>query len=429
MLPTDWASAVSTRLAGLGPRALAFGLPRSFEPDTFVLMAPSVEGSRGDAAMMEVLLADLRRKFDGRAVLLCYKRSERHADLVQNYRVEVECLEHLARHPLQLRQLLQRTHTFRLIGADIVDGFYSPLTTGLRLSTAQTFAHAGCDAKIISFSFCATPAPSIARLWQQLPESVGLLTRDPESKRRLSALLGREVAQAADLAFLLEPDTEGIDEQVRWIAAQRERGHTVVGIGVNSLLLNAGGQRALAQVVTRLLQQQPQLSLLFVAHDFRAKSSDLDTARGTMSYIPPKVLERVGVVAQEHGPRQLKAIALRLDAVVSGRMHFSIAALSQGVPAFCFRYQGKVEGLLELVGFGTEIEQLSIDSGSLEPHWEIVADRINAFLDRRTELAQRISAKLEHLKQLSALNLAHPRLSIAAQEAVQPKDLGARAAI
>lgn len=424
MLPTDWASAVSTKLAALGPRALAFGLPRASATDTFVLMAPSVEGSRGDAAMMEVLLGDLRRKYDGRAVLLCYKRSEQHADLVRKFQVEVASLENLARHPLQLRQLLQRTHTFRLIGADIVDGFYSPLTTGLRLSAAQTFAHAGCDAKVISFSFCATPAPSIALLWQQLPGSLGLLTRDPESQRRLSKLLGREVAQAADLAFLLEPDATGIDDQLRWIEGQRGRGQTVVGIGVNALLLKAGAQRALAQVVTRLLQRQPQLSLLFVAHDFRAKSSDLDAARGTMSHIPPELSSRIGVVEQEHGPRQLKAIAQRLDAVVSGRMHFSIAALSQAVPAFCFRYQGKVEGLLELVGFGAEIEQLSIESGSLEPQWDVVAERIHAFLDRRAELAQRISAQLDQLKRLSALNLEHPRLPVA-----RAKDLGARAVI
>jgi polysaccharide pyruvyl transferase WcaK-like protein len=413
-----------TKLAALGPRALALGLPRRGQTDTFVLMAPSVEGSRGDAAMMEVLLGDLRRKYTGRAVLLCYRRSERHAELVRQFEVEVESLERLARHPLHLRQLLKRTHTFRLIGADIVDGFYSPLTTGLRLSTAQTFAYAGCDARIVSFSFCATPAPSIAQLWRQLPRSLGLLTRDPESQRRLSALLGRNVAQAADLAFLLESDATGTEEQLDWIQLQRARGRTVVGIGVNALLLNEPGRRALAQVLSRLMQQQPELSLLLVSHDFRAKSSDLEAARGTLSHIAPELLDRVSVVAREYGPRQLKAIARQLDAVVSGRMHFSIAALSQGVPAFCFRYQGKVEGLLELVGFAAELEAVSIDSAALEPSWEQVATRIHTFLERRGELARCISAQLGQLRMLSALNLDYPRLSSAA-----PQPLGADAAL
>jgi polysaccharide pyruvyl transferase WcaK-like protein len=420
----SWASAVSTRLASFGPRALALGLPRSSGTDTFVLLATSVEGSRGDAAMMEVLLGDLRRRYAGRAVLLCYRTSERYEDLVRQFGVQVTSLEDLARHPWQLRELLGRTHTFRLSGADVVDGFYSPLTSALRLLTVQTFAQAGCDARIISFSFGTAPAPTTVQLWRQLPASVGLLTRDPVSQRRLSSLLGREVAQAADLAFLLEPDATGVDEQLHWIEVQRSRGQTVVGVGVNALLLNVAGRQSLARVLTRLLEQRPQLSLSFVPHDLRPKSSDLDAARETVLHIAARFLDRVDVVAQAHGPRQLKAIAQRLDAVVSGRMHFSIAALSQGVPAFCFRYQGKLEGLLELVGLGPEMDQVSIDSAEFEPQWERVTERIAALLDRRIELSRRISARLEQVKKLSALNLDHPRLPSAA-----PKDLGASVAI
>jgi hypothetical protein len=66
--------------------------------------------------------------------------------------------------------------------------------------------------------------------------------------------------------------------------------------------------------------------------------------------------------------------------------------------------------LLELVGFANEIETVSVDSGTLEPQWELVAERIHAFLERRSEFAQRISARLERLKALSALNLHYPRL-------------------
>jgi polysaccharide pyruvyl transferase WcaK-like protein len=376
--------------------------------------------------MMEVLLEDLRRKYSGRTVLLCYRRGERQGDLVRKFGVDLESLERLASNPLRWRELLQRTHTFRLIGADILDGFYSPLTTMLRLCAAQTFAYAGCDAKIISFSFCASPAPSVAQMWRRLPPSLGLLVRDPASQRRLSSLLGRQVEQAADLAFLLESDERGTEEQLRWISAQRERGQTVVGIGVNSLLVDEAGRRALAQVLSRVALSTPRLSLLLVAHDFRAKTSDLDAARDTLSHLRPELAARVSIVAQEHGPRQLKAIAGRLDAVVSGRMHFSIAALGQAVPAFCFRYQGKVEGLLELVGFGSEIESMSVDSASVSSQWEQVAQRIQTFLERRRELAQRIAGRLEQLKRLSALNLQYPRLDAGPSRA---KPLGADPAI
>ncbi|HWO12185.1 MAG TPA: polysaccharide pyruvyl transferase family protein [Polyangiaceae bacterium] len=399
-----------TRVVLFGLRALTYGLSRSDGRDTFVLMAPSIEGSRGDAAMMEVLLSNLRRKFDGRVVLLCYRRSERYQEFVDRFRVEVRSLEEFARQPLELRALLRRTHTFRFIGADIVDGFYSVRTTLLRLAVAQTFAHAGGDARMISFSFSASPTQNVCEMWRQLPSSLGLLVRDPESQRRLERLLGRSLPRAADLAFLLEPDPAGVEDVVARIEGERARGQVVVGVGVNALLLDASGRRALGAILSQLAAENPRLSLWLVAHDFRANSSDLDAARDAASNVAAEVASRVSLIDRAYGPRQIKAIAGHLDAVVSGRMHFSIAALSQGVPAFCMRYQGKVEGLLELVGLGSEIDNVSVPSEAVNRDWKGVAERVRLFLDRRAELGARISRELEGVKQQSALNLQFSRL-------------------
>src|SRR3954465_292222 len=96
------------RMVPFGLRAFTYGLSRNVSRDTFVLMAPSVEGSRGDAAMMEVLLGNLRRTFEGRVVLLCYRRGERYQEFVDRFAVEVRCLEQFARQPLELRELLRR---------------------------------------------------------------------------------------------------------------------------------------------------------------------------------------------------------------------------------------------------------------------------------------------------------------------------------
>jgi polysaccharide pyruvyl transferase WcaK-like protein len=398
-----------TTLAALGLRALTLGLSGG-RRDTFVLMAPSVEGSRGDAAMMEVLLRDLHERYHGRVVILCYRRTERYADFVRDFGAEVRCLETLIRHPVSLRQLLHRTHTFRFIGADIVDGFYSPLTTMLRLSVAQAFAYAESDAEIVSFSFSSASSASVSRIWKQLPLSLGLMVRDPQSKRRLAALLGRDVAQSTDLAFLLQPDDKGIDEQLGWIAAERGRGRTLIGIGANALLLDPGRRRALGAVITHLARHDERLSFLFVAHDLRATSNDLRAAEDVARQIAPELSPRIKIVSQPYGPRQLKAIAGRLDAVVSGRMHFAIAALSQGVPAFCLRYNGKVEGLLELVGLGSDIDSVSVEGDALSESWEQVADSIGRFLERREELAARVATRLAELKTLCAMTLRYPRL-------------------
>jgi polysaccharide pyruvyl transferase WcaK-like protein len=393
-----------------GLRAFTYGLSQNISRDTFVLMAPSVEGSRGDAAMMEVLLGNLRRTFDGRVVLLCYRRGERYQEFVDRFGVEVRCLEHFARHPLLFRHLLRRTHTFRFIGADIVDGFYSARTTLLRLVVAQAFAHAGCEARMISFSFSATPAENVSEMWRRLPSSLGLLVRDPESQRRLERLLGRTLSRAADLAFLLEPDEKGVEHEIQRIDAERARGQIVVGVGVNALLLDAAGRRALGAILSQLCAENPFLSLVLVAHDFRTNSSDLDAARDTAKNVAPEVAGRISLIDTPYGPRQLKAIASHLDAVFSGRMHFSIAALSQGIPAFCMRYQGKVEGLLELVGLADEIENVSVASEAVSSDWKGVAERVRAFIERRKDLGVRISRELAGVRQLSGLNLQFSRL-------------------
>jgi polysaccharide pyruvyl transferase WcaK-like protein len=321
-------------------------------------------------------------------VILCYRRTERYADFVRDFGVEVNCLEILIRHPVRLRRLLRRTHTFRLIGADVVDGLYSPLRTILRLSVAQAFAFAESDAGIMSFSFSQAPRASVSCMWRQLPVSLGLVVRDPQSKRRLSALLGRDVAQSADLAFLLPRDEKGIDEQLGWIAAERGRGQTLI-----TLCKRPSGCRGRRRLAPESHGWPRECLVPIVAHDWRPNSSDLLAAEDTARHVAPELSPRIKIVGQPYGPRQMKAIAGRLDAVVSGRMHFAIAALSQGIPAFCFRYHGKVEGLLELVGLGGDIDGVSVESDALNESWEEVADRIGRFLRRREELAARVAGR------------------------------------
>jgi polysaccharide pyruvyl transferase WcaK-like protein len=72
-------------------------------------------------------------------------------------------------------------------------------------------------------------------------------------------------------------------------------------------------------------------------------------------------------VADRFGPRlhmvdglldawDAKAIAGAVDLVLTGRMHFAIAALGQGTPPVSVVYQGKFEGLMQ--HFGLEAEPL-----------------------------------------------------------------------
>ncbi|MET1017301.1 MAG: polysaccharide pyruvyl transferase family protein, partial [Leifsonia flava] len=49
-------------------------------------------------------------------------------------------------------------------------------------------------------------------------------------------------------------------------------------------------------------------------------------------------------------PAQIRALAAQATVTVTGRMHLSIMSLMGGTPAVTMATQGKVEGLMELIG-------------------------------------------------------------------------------
>lgn len=67
-----------------------------------------------------------------------------------------------------------------------------------------------------------------------------------------------------------------------------------------------------------------------------------------------EALDREGieheVVSELLRPLQVRKLAREAEAVVTGRMHLSILALSVGTPAIVLSTQGKVSGLMTRVG-------------------------------------------------------------------------------
>lgn len=52
--------------------------------------------------------------------------------------------------------------------------------------------------------------------------------------------------------------------------------------------------------------------------------------------------------------REIKAIASKVDGIITGIMHLMIASVGVGTPVLGINYKNKMEGLLKLTGIGSD---------------------------------------------------------------------------
>jgi polysaccharide pyruvyl transferase WcaK-like protein len=304
------------------------------------------------------------------------------------------------------------TH-FLALGADVMDGYYSPYEA-IRRAIYVRLAHAaGLQAAIGGFSFNATPHPRSVAALAAVPAPVALIARDPVSYRRLGARLARPVRLGADLAFLLEPtpDTPVVRGLTPWLQEQRDRGRLLVGVNANYLVDPRHRQAdngdalstAYAEGLAAFCREHGHVSLVFLPHDYRrmaGRYDDLQLLQVIAARLPQDVAANLRVVADPLRAAEAKAIAGELDLVVSGRMHLAIAALGAGVPAAGITYQGKFEGLYE---------HLDLTDVSLGPDALFTPGALGRFLGsvaaRRDDLAARIGARLPAIRALAGVNL------------------------
>jgi polysaccharide pyruvyl transferase WcaK-like protein len=128
----------------------------------------------------------------------------------------------------------------------------------------------------------------------------------------------------------------------------------VVGMNLNRLFLRLvdDGERLIAELTVRLLQQEARLALVLVPHDRRGKVPDKMLHDRLLAALPEELRERVLAAPCPKTASDAKWLAARLDFLVSQRMHLAIAALACGVPVMCYEYQDKAEGMLTHFGFG-----------------------------------------------------------------------------
>lgn len=305
-----------------------------------------------------------------------------------------------------------------ILGADCMDGFYSPTLSLTLLALHDLFSRTnGIQSHLLGFSFNAKPDKRIISAFKSLTSNIVIRLRDAVSYQRYNNRVGRPARLVADAAFMLQPDVscELYHHIEKWTKAQHEEGQSVIGLNFHPMLRPYEGQADIesdalivAKHVEKILQQHPNVSIVFIPHDDRSRLSDnvmlsvmykyLQTCSDKNGCIPDRVLYSAEVPRASH----LKAICGLLDGLVTSRMHLAIAALGMNVPVMAATYQGKFEGLFQ--HFGMNGDFLLSPSEFLS---DAVEDKFTDFLTQIPNLKTQITAVLPNVLSLSYLNICN----------------------
>lgn len=315
-------------------------------------------GSRGDEAMLAAVVAVAKRV--GISDIVAAVSS--HAPLdVEGTRLSALRWPSGPLMPLKFARVCRMAAFSRayVMGADMIDGYYSPVVSLRLIIAADLLARVGTKVAFLGFSFNAHPSPCVVHAFKRLHPSVAINVRDPASWRRLVAAIDRkDVNLVADTAFLLEPALESacVREASSWCRDHKSAGRAVIGINVHGLLFEATDRerhtsRLIEDVATALgdISARHSIAWLLVPHDDRPEVGDLESLERLHTRLLEHGVSSASLFRFEDVPRasDIKGLMRELDGIVSARMHLAIAALGSGLPVLVFAYQGKFEGLLE----------------------------------------------------------------------------------
>lgn len=291
-----------------------------------------------------------------------------------------------------------------LIGADVMDGFYSKTRSLTRLALLDVASSFIKDVRLLGFSMNDNPDPSIIKYMKAIDEKVTFLSRDPVSSIRLSQ---RNIKNklVADLAFGLEPNENFIlDDQIasKWVHKYQSL-NGYICINLNAIHLKEYGNNYFESVCEciKTIITITNKHILFVSHDLRYFNgiSDLLFAKNVAEKLNLLSSRDFTMAPESLNAENLKYLASQADFLVTGRMHFAIGGLGAGVPSLMFGYQGKQEGLAKHF-------QASHDELILNPTLDTnnMVNSLETFINTLDKLKIKISNCTREVKALSLSN-------------------------
>jgi polysaccharide pyruvyl transferase WcaK-like protein len=312
-----------------------------------------ITGAVGDDAMLTAAVEHFRAANpDLQVSVLCIEG--RPEEIVRSKGFTPVVIPEFGRFPVAMADLLKSREYDALVavGADVMDGYYSVEYSTQLLIAADLAARSGMRALFLGFSFNESAAPELEACFARLDPRVTLNLRDRISLARIERFAPVHARLVADSAFTLRPG-EVDAETSHWIETEKAAGRQVIGINLHPMLIRHADAKQIGHLVSQMASAievasaKAAFSWLLVPHDYRDDTGDGDgiCLRPLFDELRAMPGVRSRYFQGTHRAATLKALAGRLDGVVTGRMHLAIASLGMGVPVLCLTYQDKFEGL------------------------------------------------------------------------------------
>lgn len=366
--------------------------------DSVLLLSPDpsfLVGSKGDEAMTVGISAALFARGVKKVGIVTNLPSL--PDSLAEIRITREGPWSLPWSLARIAQILTRYSGVVVIGADVMDGHYSPLSAARLWTVADLASRMGLRACVAGFSFNEEPSLRLLPILNSLSASVKIFSRDAVSQGRFNRFVSGSLRPelVADAAFLLKPRENGAVRNIaKWALERRAAGSMVVGFNIHPLLFKnstADQRSGLVEVAIksfRAVMSRRSISVVMIPHDYRGVGvGDVEILRDIYVGLN-EYGERIMFPEQEFHASELKAIAGSMDLVITGRMHLAIASLGMGTPVAAMTYQGKFQGLFQHFGLSDEF--------LISPAQLAGEGALSAFVIRAIDAQQQLKAQVEH---------------------------------
>lgn len=361
-----------------------------------VLVAAPGSGNIGDQAMLEAFIANTGGEITvalATESALRLDRSSRVDAIVLSKSTELG-FGHL-RSMFTLGRLLRNAASFTLTGADIMDGGYSERASLARWTMVNAAVRAGVPTTVLGFSWNGRAPKTVLGFARKAGASgARLCSRDPVSFRRMVDQQIPGVIHSADSVFMLDSISDRFPEAeaIRNLAA-KDQPLAIVNL---SALVGRSLDIVAEMQDTVLHLFRLNYSVVLLPHVNRGDRGDIYFARELAKRLASDNLVLVDRLLSPSNVRWITSLA---DVVITGRMHLSIMALSQGVPSMVIATQGKVEGLAEMFKMPDLLVPAEAGLG------QVIASRLDR--DNLSTLRNAIAVELPFVIQRASSNFSH----------------------
>lgn len=373
-----------------------------------------VGGSRGDEAM---IMASIHyyRTLDPSVEIGIVVTDQRGQDYIAGMGISniVPLISWNGAYPLE--KIVRSIASFSpkeviILGADCMDGYYSPYLSLMLLSIYDLCHSIGLTTHLLGFSFNDTPSKLMIRAFQSLDADIRLRLRDAVSLKRYIKYTSCNADLVADAAFLLQPDHSfsEFSEIKKWVDKRKDVGDCIIGFNLHPMLKQRQSKEELqiyagevAKRMITVLEQSSTISFMLIPHDNRDRLTDnLMLKKISESLIDAGYKDRLYYNPFVFHAAQIKAICSLVDGLISSRMHLAIAALGEKKPIMVATYQGKFQGLFQ---------HFNLDSTYvLSPEEfcsEVFVSKFTDFIKNLPLLEERISKELPNVIHLAKQNM------------------------